>query len=135
MKVLTLTGKAARLAACRYVMDAAEGLVFMITEPKRSAEQNALMWPLLECFSEQLAWQINGADVMMEPEEWKDVLSAGFDNEEVRLARGLNGGLVMLGKRTSQFGKKRFSAFIEFILAEGATRGVSFERQRQREAA
>ena len=34
------------------------------------------------------------------------------------------GGVVMLGKRTSKFGKKKFSEWIEFLHAEAAEQGV-----------
>lgn len=128
MKVLTLTGQAAKLAACRHVMEAKEGDQVVIREPKRNLDQNAALWPLLECFSRQLKWTVNGEFVRLDPAEWKDVLSAAFDEETVRLAEGLNGGKIMLGKRTSQFSKKRFSEFLEFIHAAAAQRGVVFHR-------
>jgi hypothetical protein len=131
MKMLKLTGKPARFAACREIMTAPEGHEVRISEPRRSLDQNALLWPLLECFSEQLRWPVNETLTKLEPEEWKDILSAAFEQETVRLAEGLNGGTVMLGRRTSQFGKRRFSEFIEFIYATGAQRGVMFDRGRR----
>lgn len=131
MKVLILTGQQARLAACRHVMQAPEGWSVKIAEPGRTLEQNALLWPLLTCFAKQLKWPVNGVMSWMDEDAWKDVLSAGFEEETVRLAEGINGGTVMIGRRTSQFGKKRFSEFIEYIYAVGAQRGVVFERKRE----
>lgn len=128
MKAFRLTGHAARQAACREVMSAPEGHMVRISEPTRSLDQNALLWPLLECFADQVEWPVNGKLVQLEAGEWKDILSAAFEQESVRLAQGLNGGVVMLGRRTSQYGKKRFSEFIEFIYAVGAERGVAFAR-------
>lgn len=129
MKAFKITGQQARLAACREVMAAPDGHVVRIAEATRSLDQNALLWPLLECFAAQLTWPVNGAQTALEADEWKDILSAAFEQESVRLAQGLNGGVVMLGRRTSQYGKKRFSEFIEFIYATGAARGVAFERE------
>ena len=91
----------------------------------RSQAQNRLMWPLLTEFSKQLQWPINGHMVNMEPEDWKDVLTAAFKRETVRLTMGLDGGVVMLGQRTSKFTKPEFSEWIEFLFATAAQRGVN----------
>jgi len=67
---------------------------------------------------------VNGRMVKMEPEEWKDVLTAAFKRETARLAMGMDGGVVMLGARTSAFGKREFSDWLEFLHATAAARGV-----------
>src|SRR5690606_31140123 len=90
----------------------------------RSLDQNAAMWPILQAFSEQLEWPVNGRMVRMTPDEWKDVLSAAFQNEQARLAMGLNGGVVMLGMRTSRMTKRQFSDWLEFLHATATDRGV-----------
>jgi len=82
------------------------------------------MWSLLECFSKQLQWVVNGQLVYLDSEEWKDILSAAFKNETQRIAMGLDGGMVMLGMRTSKMTKPEFSEFIEFIYSVGAERNV-----------
>jgi hypothetical protein len=84
---------------------------------------------LLECFSQQLQWPVNGAMVNLEPEEWKDILTAAYRNETQRVAMGLNGGMVMLGMRTSKMTKAEFSEFIEFIHAVAAERDVNLLRE------
>ena len=63
-------------------------LVVKVSEMTRNLEQNALMWPLLECFSQQVRWPVNGNMQYLEPEEWKDLLSAAFKNETQRVAMG-----------------------------------------------
>ena len=98
--------------------------VLSIKLETRTQAQNRLMWPLLTVFSNQLLWPVNGAMVKMEPEDWKDVLSAAFKGETVRLAMGLNGGVVMLGQRTSKFSKAQFAEWIEFLYATAADRDV-----------
>jgi len=96
----------------------------VVDELTRNNEQNALMWSLLECFSKQLQWVVNGQLVYLDSEEWKDILSAAFKNETQRIAMGLDGGMVMLGMRTSKMTKPQFSEFIEFIYSVGAERNV-----------
>jgi hypothetical protein len=96
------------------------------TEARRNLEQNAAQWPILSAFSKQLLWPVNGNMVKMSPDEWKDVLTAGFGKETTRLAMAVEGeGVVMLGKRTSQFSKKRFSEWLEYLHAIAAMRGVT----------
>ncbi len=114
----------ARRRAMACVADAPDGYVVTVQEPTRSTDQNSAQWPILEAFAEQLQWPVNGAMVNLSAEEWKDVLTAAFQGETVRLAMGLNGGVVMLGLRTSQMGKRRFSEWLEFLHATAAERGV-----------
>ncbi len=115
----------ARRRAMACVADAPDGYVVTVQEPTRSTDQNAAQWPILEAFAEQLQWPVNGAMVNLSAEEWKDVLTAAFQGETVRLAMGLNGGVVMLGLRTSRMGKQRFSEWLEFLHATAALRGVT----------
>jgi hypothetical protein len=112
----------ARRRATDAVQAAPDGYVVTIKPPTRSLEQNAAMWALLSEFAERLEWPVNGRMVKMEPEEWKDVLTAAFRQETARLAMGLNGGVVMLGSRTSKMDKREFSEFLEFINAVAAER-------------
>lgn len=98
--------------------------ILTLKPESRSQAQNRLMWPILTAFSEQLEWPINGHMVKMAPEDWKDVLTAAFKRETVRLAMGLDGGVVMLGQRTSKFTKAEFSEWTEFLYATAAARGV-----------
>ena len=119
----------ARQNCALYVLHGApEGMVVTVSEPTRSSDANSAMWPILHAFSEQLEWPVNGAMVTMQPEEWKDVLTAAFRRETVRVAQGLDGGMVMLGQRTSKFSKREFSDWLEFLNATAALRGVEIER-------
>lgn len=99
-------------------------LVVSVGEENRSIEQNRLLWKWLSAFSEQLQWPVNGVPVAMSDEDWKDVLTAAFQRE-TRVAQGLDGGIVILGARTSKMGKQRFGEFLDFIAATGAQRGVT----------
>lgn len=114
-----------RRLCAEYVMQAPDGTAATFGEPSRSVEQNSAQWPILAAFSEQLQWPVNGQMVTMSPDEWKDVLTAAFERESVRLAMAFDGpGVVMLGQRTSQYGKRKFSDWLEFLHASAAARGV-----------
>lgn len=115
MNYFILAHEIARKNALQAVHDAPGGYIVEISEPKRTKDQNAYQWPILDAFSKQKQWPVNGQLCWMTAEEWKDVLTAAFKNEQVRLAQGIDGGVVMLGKRTSRFKKKEFAEWIEYL--------------------
>lgn len=123
----------ARKNAVEAVLSAQDGSAVSIGEPTRTLEQNAAQWPILQAFSRQLQWPVNGQMVWMSDEEWKDVLTAAFERESVRLAMAFDGpGVVMLGQRTSKYGKGKFSEWLEFLHASAVARGVVvYEDERQ----
>jgi hypothetical protein len=126
-QTLRLAHDLARRRAVAAVAEAPEGYIVTISEPSRTLEQNAAQWPILEAFAQQLVWPVNGHMTTMSAEEWKDVLTAAFRGEKVRLAMGLDGGVVMLGMRTRDMGKKEFSEWLDFLNATAADRGVELE--------
>lgn len=93
-------------------------------EPTRSIDQNKMLWEILSAFSEQLEWPINGEMKRISAEDWKDILSASFKSEMVRLSQTIDGRIVMLGLRTSRMRKQEFTEFVEFLMAVAAERGV-----------
>lgn len=109
------------------LQEAPDGWVVQGKPPTRNSEQNALLWVYLTEFSRQLVWPVNGQMVKLTPDEWKDVLSAAYKRESQRVAMGLDGGMVMLGMRTSQMGKRQFAEFIEFIQSVAADREVALQ--------
>lgn len=113
----------------RAVSDAPDGFSVTIKEPGRSLDQNSRLWPMLAAFSDQIQWPVNGRMADLSPEEWKDVLTAGFRQESVRLAAGLNGGVVMIGGKTSKMSKREFSEFIDFIESVAVDRGVVLRQE------
>lgn len=115
----------ARRTAHAYVDEAPEGWVVTYDEPLRTPAQNKQQWPYLEGFSQQKKWSVNGEMVNMTPEEFKDVFTAAFYKETVRLAAGVDGGVVMLGKRTSKMKKAEFREWMAFLKATAADRGVT----------
>lgn len=105
----------ARNGAKQAIDNAPDGYVVEISEPNRTLDQNAAQWPILAEFARQKQWPVNGQLCWLTAEEWKDVLTAAFKNEQVRLAQGIDGGVVMLGRRTSKFNKKEFSEWLEYL--------------------
>jgi len=121
----------ARQRALDSVATAPDGYIVEVKEPRRSLDQNAAQWPVLEAFSKQLEWPVNGVFCSLTPEEWKDILTAAFNNETARVAMGLNGGVVMLGMRTSKMSKARFSEWLDFLHSVAADRGINVQASTQ----
>jgi len=118
-RILTLTGEAAKKAACREILAAPEGYVVTIAEKTRSLEQNAKLWPMLQDIAKQCNWH----GMKLKEEEWKDLLSAGLVQSKV-VPNMEGNGFVILGQRTSKMTKSQFAALIELLYAFGAERGV-----------
>lgn len=123
------------------IEEAPDGYGVVIKEADRTLDQNAAQWPYLAGFSKQLQWPVNGQMSWLSEDEWKDILTCAFEGDiNPRLAMGFDGGVVMLGKRTSKFGKKKFSEWYEWLMAAAALKGVtpvykSPRRDEYREAA
>ena len=89
--------------------------------PRRSTDQNALMWSLLGQLSAQVEW----CGKKRSPEDWKDLTTAALRNAE--FVPGINPGTVVpLGMRTSQMTGPEISDLIESIIAFGTERGCKF---------
>lgn len=118
--------KAAWMHACRFLeLDKPAKVVVSEYEPTRTLDQNALMWARLTEISEQLEWPVDGKLERLDPEEWKDVLTAGLRKHQ-RIAAGIEGGFVLLGAHTSRMTKKEMSELLDLIDAFAAERGVMF---------
>lgn len=89
--------------------------------PRRSNDQNSLMWSLLTQISKKVVWY----EQKLSPDDWKDVLTASL--RRTRVVPGIDAGsFVPLGMRTSQMTKAEVSELIELIYAFGAQQGVKF---------
>jgi len=124
-RVFFLAHEVARRSAVECVATAPDGYRVEVREPTRSLDQNAAQWPYLQAFADQVQWPINGVLTNLTPDDWKDILTAAYRSDMVRVAPSFDGrGMVMLGQRTSKFGKKEFSDWLEFLKASAAARGV-----------
>lgn len=113
--------------ACADVMGAPSDYFCKIVPPSRTLEQNAMQWPYLASFANNLTWPVNGSMCVLTDEEWKEVLTASFKKESVRVAAGVDGGMVMLGHSTSNFSKEEFSEWIEYLKWFAALKGIEPE--------
>lgn len=123
-RTFRLVNEETRRRAHTAIENAPDGHMVVVQEATRSLEQNAAQWPILQAFADQVQWPVNGKMVWLTDVEWKDILTAAFQGETVRLAQGLDGGVVMLGLKTSKFGKRQFSEWLEFLHATAAAKDV-----------
>lgn len=123
-QVFYLVNPMVRANAVQAVKTAPDGFKVTMAEPSRTLDQNSAQWPILEAFSKQLEWPVNGQFVKLSADDWKTLLTAAFRQEGQQMALGLNGGVVFLGMRTSKMLKKEFSEYLEFLHATAALRGV-----------
>jgi hypothetical protein len=102
-------------------------LSLTIKRETRSTAQNRLLWSLLTDLANQLEWAVDGSMVKLEPEEVKDILTAGLKKHQ-RMCRGIDGGLVFLGQRTSRMTVAEMADLITLAHAYGDQQGVRWSK-------
>ena len=96
---------------------------------KRTVEQNAAQWRILKAWSKQKEWLINGQKTFLHENDWKDILTATYEGEVApRLAPGLYGGIVMLGRRTSEYEREKFSEWLDWLNHASVELGVDVDK-------
>jgi hypothetical protein len=120
--------------ALEAVRTAPHGYVVTVGEPTRTLEQNAAQWPILDAFAKQKQLCVNGRMEYVSDEEWKDVLTGAFRDEMARVAN-FRGRMILLGQRTSKFGKGEFSDWLEWLHAAAIEEGVVVYPEDERRAA
>lgn len=119
--IVTIKGRADRNLIERWAHGVPEGTTVEFRAPRRSIDQNALMWSLLQQISKQVDWY----GQKLSSEDWKDVLTASL--RKTRVVPGIDAGtFVPLGMRTSQMTKEEISELIELIYAFGVERSIHF---------
>lgn len=122
-RTLPLASPTHRKFAASWCLEAPEGWFVTFDPPKRTLEQNALLWARLSQLSRELKW--DGGTLT--PAEWKDLLTACLRKQKV--VRGIEGGLVFLGTSTSQMSKAEMADLLTLMEAFAAERGVTFRDQ------
>lgn len=102
-------------------------LTLEIKQATRSAEQNNLFWSLLGDLSRQCEWAVDGQMVKLSPEDVKHILTASLKRHQ-RMARGIDGGLVILGQSTSRMTVAEMADLITLGHAYGDSHGVRWSR-------
>ncbi|MEZ2742651.1 recombination protein NinB [Paenalcaligenes hominis] len=124
-RIFHLVNDSVRRNARQAVLEAPENYLCEIRQRTRSLDQNNLMWAVLTDLSRQVLWPVNGVKQRLSSEDWKSIITASL-HEENRMAQGINGGFVLLGKSTSRMSIKEMTEVIEFAHAFGAERGVKW---------
>lgn len=120
-EVVQIRDAADREKIARWARGVSTGTTVEFRAPRRSNDQNALMWSLLSQISKQVDWY----GQKLSSEDWKDVLTASL--RRTRVVPGIDAGtFVPLGMRTSQMTKQELGDLLELIYAFGAERGVKF---------
>lgn len=102
------------------------GAVEIIVRPvksRRTLEQNAKLWAMLGDISRQVEWPVNGIMQKLDSEDWKALMTAAA-RQEIRMAQGINGGVVMLGESTKRMTVAELGDVIECMYVFGAEKGV-----------
>lgn len=94
-------------------------------EPLRSIEANARMWAMLTDLSKQKQWPVDGELCWLSKEDWKVIISAGLKRHQ-RIAKGIEGGFVMLGVSTSKMKVGEMNDLIELLFSFGAEHGIAW---------
>lgn len=97
----------------------------VIGDEHRTAEQNDKLWPMLRDVASHVKWMVDGQLCHMSEKDWKSVFMASLKSE-VRVAAGIDGGMVFLNASSSRLLKKQFSMLIEIIYAFGSRNGVAW---------
>ena len=95
----------------------------MTDEPIRNAEQNKRMWAMLGDLARQVRWHVDGQMQLLDPEDWKHIMSAGLKRHQ-RVAAGIEGGFVILGQHTSKFTRREMADLITLMFAFGVDHNV-----------
>ena len=120
-EIVEIKGADDRQKIIRWAQGVPVGTTVEFRAPRRSNDQNNLMWSLLGQVSKQVDWY----GQKLSSEDWKDVLTASM--RRTRVVPGIDAGtFVPLGMRTSQMTKEELADLIELIYAFGAERNVKF---------
>lgn len=126
---LWVTSERARAKCLRWLERMPLGWTVTFQPPRRSDDQNRLMWSLLGEFARRHDWH----GQKLTAEEWKDFFTAALKGQ--RVLPGYAGGFVVIGARTRHMTKNEMSDLIEFMHAFAAERGFEFEGPRALEMA
>jgi hypothetical protein len=120
-ETVQIKGADDREKIARWARGVPAGTTVEFRAPRRSNDQNALLWSLLGQISKQVEWY----GKLRSSEDWKDLATAALRGAE--FVPGITPGTVVpLGMRTSQMTKQEISDLIESLYAFGAERGVHF---------
>lgn len=129
-QTLILGSSHQRFLAKRLIDLAPANAVVNVTEPKRTLDQNALMWALLSDVS-----RAKPEGRVLTPDVWKALFLHALDHS-TRFEMALDGrGMVPVGFRSSRLSKAQMTDLIETILEYGARHDVRWSHSPMENAA
>lgn len=124
---LALTSSEVRAKAVRWVQGCSDGTRVTFEGPKRTLDQNAHLWPLLD---DILRARPTHMGVTMNRDLYKALFLHAL-GQEVQFIPALDGStMVPIGNSSSRLTKAQFSDLLELIYAWGAEKGVEFRSTR-----
>lgn len=119
---ITLSGKADRERAARWIEQAPPGTRLTFKDSKRTLAQNDRLWAMLT----DVATQKEHSGRRYTPDQWK-VLFMHACGREVQFVPSLdNSTFIPWGQSSSDLSKSEMTDLIEFIFSWGAENGVVF---------
>lgn len=124
--MLVLSNDSTRAKAMAWVKNAPPRTRVEFREPKRTLDQNSLLWARLTDISRQVEWY----GQKLAPGDWKDMFTASL--RKARVVPGLDpGSFVLLGLHTSDMSKEEMTMLLDLIDAFAAERGVQWHWEEQ----
>lgn len=117
--MIVISGASDRERASLWAKKAPLGTRIEYKAYKRSLDQNSRMWCLLTEVSRQLVWH----GQRYSPTEWKDYFMHAYRGEKWMPSE--DGGMVPIGRSTSDLSKHEHSELTEVIAAFCARQGIS----------
>jgi hypothetical protein len=96
-----------------------------VKEELHSDEQRKRLWAMLTDLSKQLQWPVDGEMQWLSKEDWKWIILAGLKKHQ-RIAKGIEGGFVVLGQSIRELKVKEMAEMIEILFAFGAEHGIAW---------
>lgn len=121
---IILTNDETRDRAIAWVRKAPRGAILTLVETKRTIPQNSKLWPMLTDIARQATWQGKKRSTKV----WKDLFTAAVLTAAggLEVVPGLEGGIMLVGLRTSEMSVQEMADLITYMEAWGAENGVTF---------
>lgn len=124
-----INSRNARLAVANIVAGLERNWRVEIKAPRRSTDQNSLLWAWLTAFAEQAEW----AGKKRDEYAWKDLFTAAVKiaagEGRIEAVTGLEGGLMILGLHTSDMTKTEMNDLLTYMETKAAEWGVELPRE------
>lgn len=119
-QTVILEGSGSRATAHRLIDAAPAGSVLNVKAPKRTLDQNALMWSRLSDIS-----RAKPEGRMHTPDVWKCIMMNACGHQ-VQFVPGLDGEMFPIGFKSSRLSKDQMTKLLDFIDWYAAEHGVSW---------